>query len=51
MILDATVGNQMNRIFLEDLKHAEEITLEHFRQRRWIQRVLERGASLMQRLL
>ena len=25
MILDETVGNQMNAVFLEDLKHAEEI--------------------------
>jgi cardiolipin synthase len=51
MILDETVGNQMNAVFLEDLKHAEEITLERFRQRGRIQRILERAASLIQRLL
>lgn len=41
----------MQAVFLEDLNHSEEITLMRFRQRSWVQRTLERAASLVQRLL
>ena len=34
MVLDRTLGNEMNRIFLDDLRHAQEITVEVFRARR-----------------
>ena len=51
MILDEDVGQQMNAIFLDDLKHAEEIAPARFRQRPWVQRLLERPAGLVQRLL
>jgi cardiolipin synthase len=51
MVLDRTIGNEMNRIFLDDLRDAEEITLAAFRRRSWLERIAERGASVMTRLL
>ncbi len=51
MVLDANVGARMTDIFLDDQQHAHEITLDNFRARRWVQRILERAASLLQRLL
>jgi len=51
MVLDGAVGAEMNRIFMEDLQHAEAITLSTFRQRPWFQRVMERGANLIMRVL
>jgi cardiolipin synthase len=51
MVLDRAVGNEMNRIFLDDLQHAREITLEVFRTRSWFQRMAERGANWLTRLL
>jgi cardiolipin synthase len=51
MILDEDVGRQMQAIFLDDLKHAEEITRGRFRQRSWLERILEQAASQIQRLL
>jgi cardiolipin synthase len=51
MILDEGVGQQMNAIFLDDLNHAEEITVLSFRQRPWLERILGRPARLIQRLL
>ena len=51
MVLDGAVGAEMNRIFMEDLRHAEAITLTTFRQRSLFQRVMERGANLFMRVL
>ena len=51
MVLDRTVGEQMDRIFLDDLRHAEEITVAGFRARSWFQRIAERGANWLTRLL
>jgi cardiolipin synthase len=51
MVLDRTAGRQMEQVFLEDLRYAEEITAEGFRRRSWFQRLAERGASLFTRLL
>ncbi len=51
MVLDRTLGQEMNRIFFEDLQHAEEITAERFRRRSWLQRIAERGANWLTRLL
>lgn len=51
MVLDDTAGQTMDRIFLEDLRHADEITLETFRRRSWLQRLAEWGANLLTRLL
>jgi hypothetical protein len=39
MVLDRTTGENMDRVFLDDLRHAEEITLEAFRRRSWLQRM------------
>jgi cardiolipin synthase len=51
MVRDRTVGEEMNRIFLEDLRYAREVTLVAFRQRSWFQRLAERGANMITRLL
>ncbi len=51
LALDSGIGKQMDGIFLEDLKHADEIKLDTFRQRSWYGRVLERGFNLMRRIL
>jgi len=51
MVLDRTGGQNMDRIFLDDLHHAEEITLESFRRRSWLERLAEWGANSLTRLL
>jgi cardiolipin synthase len=51
MVLDRSTGQHMDRIFLEDLRHAEEITRARFDQRSWMQRVAEWSANLVTRLL
>ena len=51
MVLDPSIGQQMDAIFLEDLRHSEEITLAAFRQRALWQRLMERGANLVMRVL
>lgn len=51
MILDESVGADMNRVFLDDLRHAEEIVLDRFRERPWTQRVAETAATLVARVL
>jgi cardiolipin synthase len=51
MVLDRAGGQNMERIFLEDLRHAKEITLEAFRRRSWVQRMAEWGANSLTRLL
>jgi cardiolipin synthase len=51
MVLDRTVGDEMNRIFLDDLQQAREISIETFRARSWFQRIAERSANWLTRLL
>jgi cardiolipin synthase len=51
MVLDRTLGDEMNRVFLDDLRHAQEITLEAFGSRSWLRRIAEQGATLLTRLL
>jgi cardiolipin synthase len=51
MVLDRLGGQNMNRIFLDDLRHAEEITMEAFRSRSWLQRMAEWTANSLTRLL
>jgi cardiolipin synthase len=51
MVLDRTIGEEMNRIFLRDLLQSAEIRVTAFRQRSWLERIMERGANLMTRLL
>ena len=50
-VLDSTVGATMDSIFMEDLKYSAEIKLDEFQNRPWIQRLLERGASALGRIL
>ena len=51
MILDPTIGRQMDQMLLDDLRHAEEVTLTTFQQRSWWARFTERAANLVMRLL
>jgi cardiolipin synthase len=51
MVLDRTLGGEMNRVFVGDLADAREITREAFRARSWFQRMAERGANWLTRLL
>ncbi|HEU5041381.1 MAG TPA: phospholipase D-like domain-containing protein, partial [Gemmatimonadales bacterium] len=50
-VLDGGIGATMDSVFLEDLRRAEEVTLEASRSRPWIERVLQRSASLITRVL
>jgi cardiolipin synthase len=51
VMLDATLGEQMQRTFTDDLRFAKEIRLDEFRRRRWTSKLLELGASLLSRVL
>ena len=51
MALDSGIGQQMDRMFLDDLRYAEEMTSSGFRQRSWFQRMGEWGANMVTRLL
>ena len=51
MILDEQVGQQLTAVFLDDISHAEEITVHRFAGRPWTQRMLESAASLIARVL
>jgi phosphatidylserine/phosphatidylglycerophosphate/cardiolipin synthase-like enzyme len=50
MVPDRTLGDEMNRIFLDDLRHPREIIVEAFRACSWLQRIAERGANWLTRL-
>jgi cardiolipin synthase len=51
VVLDPAFGRHMDAIFMADLAHATEITAEQFRQRPWTERVGERVANLLTRVL
>jgi len=51
MILDERVGRQMVAVFLDDLRHSEEIVLQRFRRRWWIERVAEDTSNAVARVL
>lgn len=51
LALDPRLGARMDSVFLADLGFSKEIQLESFRRRPWGQRLLERGAALLSRLL
>lgn len=51
MMVDRSIGEEMNRIFLADLQHAEEITAATFSRRSWSERIAERAAAFVTRLL
>lgn len=48
---DGGFAREMEALFLADLPHAREITLPEWRARGWRSRALERGASLLSRVL
>ncbi|HVD06452.1 MAG TPA: phospholipase D-like domain-containing protein [Gemmatimonadaceae bacterium] len=49
--LDRRYGAQLDSIFFEDIKYAKEIKLAEFSKRSWGQRVVERAAVLLSRVL
>jgi cardiolipin synthase A/B len=51
LVLDGTVGAQMDSIFLDDLKYSEEMKLETFRKRPVKGKILEWGAQKLRRIL
>jgi cardiolipin synthase len=51
LVLDQRIGAVLDSLFLEDLQLAEEILPERFRRRPWTQRLLERAAGLLARVL
>ena len=51
LVLDPQFGRRMEAIFLDDLRHAREITVDEFRQRPWTERMAEKAADLLTRLL
>ena len=51
LVLDRTVGMAMDSLFLEDLRFVREMKLEAFQRRPWTERLLERGASPLSRVL
>jgi cardiolipin synthase len=51
MMLDPAIGEQMQKIFLDDTRFCEEIGLDRFRQRSAYQRIKERAAHMMMRVL
>jgi len=51
VVLDSAFGAAMDATFFEDLKYSKEIKLDEFRQRSGWNRFLERGASVLSRLL
>lgn len=51
LVLDGTIGAQMDSIFLDDLKYSEEIKLEEFKKRSVKGKMLEWGAQKLRRVL
>jgi cardiolipin synthase len=51
MVLDRQVGEEMNRVVLDDLRYATAVTAASLAQRSWFARVAETSANLMTRLL
>lgn len=51
LVLDGTVGAQMDSIFLDDIKWSEEIKLETFKKRPLKGKIMEWGAQKLRRVL
>ena len=51
MTYDERVAARLEAVFVEDLTQTDEITLDVFNRRPWYDRVLERGASALSRIL
>lgn len=49
--LDEQVGAELDSLFLEDLRYSKEITLQDIARRSWAERLLEWGATSLQRVL
>ena len=49
--LDRRYGMQLDSIFFEDIKYAKEIKLDEFRKRPWTEKMIEKGATLLSRVL
>jgi hypothetical protein len=50
-VLDPTFGRQMDSTFFDDLRYSKQITAAEFAKRGAWERFLERGATLIARLL
>ncbi len=51
VVLDSAFGRQMDSTFLNDLGYAKEIRLDEFQRRSFWSKLVERGASVISRLL
>ena len=51
VLLDRTLGAQMDSTFMDDLTRSKEIELAEFTRRPWYDRVIEWGAAVFSRLL
>ena len=51
LVLDDAFGAALRDVFLDDLTRSKEVTLEEFRRRPYRERVLEWGASRLERVL
>lgn len=51
MVRDQTIGQQMVRVFSDDLRYSQEVTIEQFRRRSWFERLAEQAAQLITRVL
>jgi cardiolipin synthase A/B len=51
LALDSTLGASLDRMFFEDLQHANEVKLDEFRRRPWRQKLIEQAAYGMWRVL
>jgi cardiolipin synthase len=51
VVLDKKFGAAMDSVFLDDLRYSKEIKLDQFRQRSLWEKMIERGAALLSRLL
>ena len=49
--LDERVGATLDSLFLDDLRYSKEIRLDEFGRRSWVEKLLEWGASTLQRVL
>ncbi|HXC26315.1 MAG TPA: phospholipase D-like domain-containing protein, partial [Gemmatimonadaceae bacterium] len=51
VVLDAAFGARMDAVFLDDLAHAKEMTLQYLAQRPWSEKLVEWGAGKLWRIL
>jgi len=51
VVLDTAFGRQMDSLFLDDLRYAKEMKLDEFKRRSIWEKLVEKGATLLSRLL